>query len=723
MNSGDKPDSRPKATEGKLFEEFSPSSYAEWRAEVERILKGASFEDKMLTKTFEGITLKPIYNNVDINPIHFQDAPPGFSPFTRGNDAIHHQGHAWEIAQEINYPDIEEFNEALLHDIENGLTAVTLPLDLAGRLGYDPDHAHRGDTGRHGVSISSMRGLSNALKSVNLADFPVYIQCGISGLPYLGLFMALAKRNGISTSGLRGAIAMDPLGELVRQGELSETVENLYDEMAEMTNWAIQNAPGLGTFWIHGEYFSEGGGTAVQELAFALTIGVEYLRAMESRGIEPEKSAAHFRFSFAQGANFFMEAAKLRAARLLWNRILEECGVPKEFRKMHIHVRTSRYTKTTHDPYVNLLRSTIETLSGIVGGANGIYSAPFDEHIRPADEFSRRLARNIQLILKEETHLDQIMDPAGGSWFMEKLTSEIAEESWKLFQEVESLGGMHRSLLEGLPQARVSASADEKAGSFALRRSIMVGTNKYPNPAEEKLGAKPFDYRAFHEKRTHDMEELHAASTGQDEVAVLGRLDQLVNASRGEIVDAIINAVGQGATVGEIIRTLRMGRKTSVSITPIPQIRAGEPFERLRIAVEKQRAAKNDLKVYLATIGPAGKYMPRLDFSAQFFEIGGFDVIRTMGHDTPEEAANNALDENASIVVICGRDDSYPDNAPLIASQVKKANLYAIVVLAGIPQSETLKTRYLEAGIDLFIHKESNVLETLTDLASRLGVI
>lgn len=710
-------------SEDKLFEEFPPSSYDQWRAEVDRILKGASFDNKMMTRTFEDIALNPIYNNEDMSQIHFQESPPGYAPYARGINPYPQNGRAWEIAQEINYPDIVEFNRALLHDIENGLTAVILPLDLAGRLGFDPDNAHRGDTGRHGVSISSLKGLSEALEGVDLAEIPVYIQCGISGLPYLSLYAALAKRNGIPTHALRGALAMDPLGELILQGELSETIEYLYNEMSEMTSWAIHNAPHMGTIHVHGEPFSEGGGNVVQELAFVLAIAVEYLRGMDSRGFELEKVIPHFRFSFSQGSNFFMETAKLRAARLLWNRILEECGLPEDSRKMQIHARTSGYTKTTYDPYANILRSTVETLSGIIGGANGIYSAPFDEHIRPADEFSRRLARNIQLVLKEETHLDRIMDPAGGSWFIEKLTADIAEAAWKLFRKVESLGGMYRSLLEGFPQAKISGNASERAHAFTLRENIMVGTNRYPNPSEERLAQKPFDYHAFHEKRAHDMDELRASFIKQSESHAPEYLDELINARRGSIAEAMIEAVGRGATVGDIVRTMRMGRKTSISIAPIPRIRGAEPFEKLRIAIEKQRSAKSNLKVYLATIGPAADYMPRLDFSAQFFEIGGFDVIRTLGHEDPKEAVNSALDENPSIVVICGRDDSYPDSAPIIAKAINKANPYIIVVLAGLPKSKSLETKYIEAGVDLFIHSGSNILETLTDLASRLAVI
>jgi len=699
-----------------MFEEFEPPSYEEWVAEVERLLKGIPFEERMLTKTVEGITLKPIYRKEDIADIPHLHAPSGFPPYVRGNQAVYHNSHAWEIAQEIKYPDITAFNSALRHDIERGLTGVTMPLDSATKLGLDPENNDNIMAGDDGLSILSLNELEMALEGVDTAEFPIFIDCGISGLPLLGSYVRLAEKQGVDRGRLGGSIGMDPLGLLVANGKLPVDVESLYDEMADMTAWAFEHAPYLGTISIHGEAYNNGGASAVQELAYVAATAVAYMRAMEKRSIDPGKSVPHFRFSFGIGANFFMEISKLRAARLIWNKITEKCGLADDKRKIHIHARTSNYTKTCYDPYVNILRTTTETFSAIAGGADSIHSATFDEQIRPSDEFARRIARNVQLILKEESHLAQIMDPAGGSWYIEHLTNELARESWKQFTGIEKMGGMYQALLDGYPQSEVAMIAEERANGYAFRKSTIVGTNKYPNPEEEKLNPHPFDYMQFKKKRIDDLKKI------RDRVSQDDRDKFSKNIQAASVTEAVIDAVDRGLPIADILHLIRKDKKPSASITPIPKLRASQQYEKLRHAVEKQREEKGDMKVFMAALGPVRKYMPRLDFSASFFEVGGFEVIPTLGYDSAEDAAHAALDEDADIVVICGLDNSYPGMAPITASAVKKEKPDAIIIMAGLPADDGLKKKYEDAGVDRFIHLRSNVLQTLTEIASRLGV-
>ncbi len=717
MKSDDDIKTGPEPAKGRMLNEFEPPSYEEWVGEAERLLKGIPFEKKMFTKTVEGITLKPIYRKEDIADLRHINSPSGFPPYLRGNHAIYRDTHAWEIAQEINYPDLTAFNSALRHDLERGLTAVTIPLDTAAKFGLDPENTKNLPAGDGGLSVFSLSEFEAALDGVDLSKFPLFIDCGISGLPFFGFYVKLAEKNGIKPDQLRGSIGVDPLGMLVSNGKLTVDIESLYDELADITKWALENAPIIGTIRIHGESYNNGGANAVQELAYVMATAVEYMRALEKRGVDPEKSVPHFRFSFGMGANFFMETAKLRAARLVWHKITEACGLPEEKRKIHIHARTSNYTKTFYDPYVNMLRATTETFSAIAGGADSVHSATFDEQIRPSDEFARRIARNVQLILKEESHLAQIMDPAGGSWYIEKLTDNIAEEAWKKFTEIEKMGGMYQALLDAYPQSEVAKTAEQRANGYASRKNSIIGTNKYPNTEEQSLDLHPFDYGEFKKTRINDLKKLSNAVSEEDKTALSHKIKD------GSLTEAVIDAVSKNMPLSEVLKIIRQGKQPSASITRILTLRASQDYEKLRLAVEKHREEKGDMKVFMATLGPVRKYMPRLDFSASFFEVGGFEVIRTMGYDNPKEAANAALDEDANFVVICGLDDAYPDMAPVVASEVKKKKPDAVVIMAGMPPDDELRKKYEDAGVDDFIHLRSNALKTLTEIASRQGVI
>ena len=714
-------DSKSPAETKALFSEFPAHRYEEWKAEADRLLKGAPFEKKLLTKTPEGITLQPIYRSEDTQYLPEMNSLPGFAPYLRGGQVWREADKAWQVAQELVYPTYEEFNEAVRHDLKRGQTAVILLLDKASRKGLDPDAAAVGEVGGGGVSIASLKGMTKALDGIKLDETPVYINCGTSALPYLGMFTALATKQGVSFQKLSGALAMDPLGTLLLDGSLPCSIEGALDEMAAMTVWANSKAPQLGTIWVHGEPYAHGGGSAVQELAFVIATAVFYLRELEKREIAPAVVAKHIRFSFALGTHFFMEVAKLRAARLLWNKVTEACSVPEADRSMWIHGRTSRYTKTTFDPYVNMLRTTTEAFSGAVGGAESLHVAPFDEHLRESDEFSRRIARNTQIIIRDEVQLGKILDPAGGSWFVERLTADVAAEAWKLFREIERKGGMDKAVSDGFPQEEIARIAKQRAADVSSRKTVVVGSNQYPNATEALLDSKDVDFAAIHAKRAETLQKLRTSNSHQQEITVLKKLETLMNADRTVMVEAVIDAAGHGATVGEIVRTLPTRKGNPITAAPIKQQRASEAYEMLRMAMMIHRDGSDGGRVFLATLGRIASYMPRFDFAASFFEIGGFEVIRTNGHETPDKAAEAAIASGADVVLICGLDDSYVEGAPTVAKAVKAAKPNSIMVLAGMPE-DSVKEKCQKAGVDTFIHVKSDALAVLTDIAKKLGV-
>jgi len=716
MTSNDAHDVHSPQAGTKLLTEFARPTFDEWHAEVERLLKGAPFDKRMLTATHEGITLKPLYRREDAQHLRFDDAPPGFAPFVRGSRAVRPHDAAWEVAQEISYPTPDEFNRALSHDLERGLTAVNLPFDAAGCRGVDPDAAAAGEVGGDGVSVASADDLAAALDGVNLAVVPVYLHAGASGLAALAMLAAVAKKRRTPLSHLRGAVACDPLGEMLVRGGLSCPAVGALDELASMTEWAAANAPALGTVWVHGEIYNNAGANAVQELAFAVASGIEYLRCLEARGVAPRTAAAHLRFSCGLGANFFMEIAKLRAARLLWNRVLEASKVEVSARLFHLHARTSRYTQTVYDPYVNMLRGTTAAFSGAVGGADSIDVTPFDAAVRPMDEFSRRIARNTQLVIRDEAHLAQILDPAGGSWYVERLTNEVAIAAWTLVQTVEKQGGMLASIQSGFVQKESATTAAARDKAYASRKDVLVGTNQYANAGETPLDAPSVDPAQVQAARSRAVAAKRATPANEPELKKIGA------ASGSSLVSAVISAAATGATIGQITKVLPTRIGNGAAVTRLVAKRADQPFAALRKAVETHRKTKGGLEVFLATLGPARAYMPRLDFAASFFEVGGFPVKRTMGHDTPDAAAKAARESGARAAVICGLDETYAAQAADLAAMLKAVNPSTVVILAGYPVDEAFRTSLAKAGVDLFIHIRSNILETLVDLARRLGV-
>lgn len=711
-------------TKPRFFNDFQPGSYSDWKNEANKALKGAPFEKKLISPTPEGISLKPIYTSDDVADLPEIASMPGFPPFLRGPDVWRDESSAWHVAHDYRYPTGDDTNSAIMHDLANGLSSVVLTLDEPTRRGVDPDQTDRADVGRHGLSISSADELRDTIKGIDLASIPIVIDCGTSGIAFLGYLIAVAQPQGVPTERLSGAVAMDPVGELARLGSLPASLDRLLDELADMTTWAKKNAPGLGTIWIHGEVFSDGGAHAVQELAYSLATGVFYLRSMEQRGCDANVSVRHTRFSFSLGTSFFMEIAKIRAARLLWHRVCEACGIPQAKRAMRIHGRTSRYTMTTWDPYINMLRGTTETLAAALAGVDTIEVTPFDEAVRTPGEFSRRVARNTQLVIRDEVHAGKVLDPAGGSWYVERLTAELAARAWSLFQDIEREGGVLECLRNESIQNAILKTNEHRQSDAANRRRAIVGINQYPNAAEKKLDSAVGDFAALQQRRMDEVKAHKASATNSEKTAALKRLSSLTDTDHGTLTTLSMEAASAGATCGEITQALPARRPAQVDALKVKRVIPGklsDGFEKLRDAVTAARASGINTRVFLATVGKIAAYMPRFDFSATFFETGGFEVVRTLGFDSPDSAAEAAVTSGAALVLICAPDESYPVAAPAITHYVKECNADTIVVLAGLPDDD-LRARLENSGVDEFIHARANVLETLTSIADRLGV-
>jgi len=560
--------------------DFPNVNYNDWRKLVEGDLKGAPFDQRMLTQTPEGITLQPLYQSQDAATLPHVNSFPGFAPFTRGSRAARGGGRSWEISQEINCSSPAEFNHEARNCLASGLHALNMVLDAATRNGNDPDWAKPEEVGSGGLSIATLGDLERALEGIDLKKTSLLVRSGASALPFAALLMALMRRRKQRPASLCGCIEMDPLGVLSHEGSLPQSLEGAYREMAALTSWAASRAPRLQTICVHSRSWHEAGGHAVQELAFTLATAIEYLREMNKHDLDVDCVAPRIRFAVTVGTNFFLEIAKLRALRMLWARAVAALEGNEESKKLALHVRTSLWNKTVRDPHNNMLRATVEAFAGVLGGCDSMQVGAFDEVIRPPDAFSRRIARNTQLILQKECHLTHVMDPAGGSWFVETVTAELAGRAWALFQEVEKLGGMAAALRAEFPQKAVAATAAAKIKAVNDRRSIIVGVNQYVQPNETPLEVPSVDAKLFHKRRAQQIASYRTSLEDAANELVLKRLSNIVNIRGEGLFAECVEAVAAGATLGEIVRAMRIQDHPCAPITPVCLTRAASSIER-----------------------------------------------------------------------------------------------------------------------------------------------
>lgn len=701
---------------------FAASTPEEWRAAADALLKGAPFDKVMRTPTPEGITLEPIYRREILDGLPGVNSLPGQDNYLRGTKPAGYRGTPWEIAQEIPYGDASSFNHALLADLARGQNGVNVLLDLATMNGRDPDTAPAGDVCACGLSLASLADITRAFRGVLPDAVSFHFQSGCGGLAIEGLFLAWLDNAKVDLATVRGGLNFDPIGTLAGSGTLPTSLDQAYDEMAVLAAHNDAHLPQFAAVGVSGLPAHCAGGSAVEELAIAIATGTAYLRAMTGRGLSIDTAARQIRFTLALGGDFFMELSKLRAARVLWARVVRELGGSAEAAKLRIHGRTGLYNKTRNDPYVNMLRTTTEALSGVLGGVDSLSVGAFDECLRAPDVFARRIARNTQIILQEECELTGVVDPAGGSWFVEWLTDQVARKSWEGFQKIEAAGGIAAALAAGTIQADIAATRAGKEKALSQRRMALVGTNQYPNLGEQTLTAEAIDYAALQARRARDLTDHRTAADHETDLAVMASLDALLGARDAHVVPLIVNAVKAGATIGEITRAARGHAGPAPSISPLPNTRLAVSYEVLRDASAAYKAANgHGPKIHLATLKALRRHKPRADFIRAFFETGGFELATPDGADTAEAAASAALASGARIVVICGHDEDYPVMVPEVIRAIKAEDPACQVLLAGFPGDN--ETAFMAAGMDGYIFVKSNNLETNKKFLAMLGVL
>jgi methylmalonyl-CoA mutase len=699
-----------------LQNEFPETSYDEWKQLTEKDLEGIP-SGRLKTKTYDGIHLNFMYTQQDIQNLPQTKNKPGYKNFLRGTKTNGYLDNSWLIAQEIPYTFPKDLNKALRFDLEKGQNSINIILNSASQKFIDLNDVSEKEIEQTGIYLQNVDDLLKVFEKIDITKYPLFVKTGYSNLNFLLLFTGYARKKAIDLNKISGAFEADPYDFAITQGVLPISFKSVFDEMANVTKWINKNIPNLKTIGVSGLHYHNSGANAVQELAFSFATAVDYIRQMLERGLKIDEVATKIRFTFGIGSLYFLEVAKFRAARILWAKIIEAFKGNEESQKINIHAHTSFYNQTVFDPYVNMLRTTTEAFSAVIGGVDSLHTNFFDEAIRTPDNFSRRIARNTQIILSEESHMNQIIDPAGGSYYVESLTNEVATMTWKMFREIENKGGMFKALEEGYPQDLTENSANEKKTNFNKRKDVLVGTNSYANIKENKLETDSADIKIKLLNSTKEFRE----NRNKDEFK--NALIEFQNTNNfDELIEKGTNAVLKSATIGELFNAKRGNDRSKISIKTLKVHRIAESFEELRNASVEYKHKKGHLpKVFLLPMGPLSQNKARADFSKSFFEIGGFDVILKQRFQTVEEAIDTAIKSESKIFVICSTDETYPELVPPITKGIKGKRKDVLIVLAGYPKNiiEQLK----KDGIDEFIYLGADVYQTLKNIMIKTGVI
>lgn len=706
----------------KLLTEFPAATPDQWRVAAEKLLKGAPYDKVMTRQTPEGIRLEPIFWKDVLDGLPATETQPGFDGYLRGTHASGYRVEPWEIAQELPYGTPAEFNTAARADLMCGQNALNVLLDIATLKGLDPDNAQTGEVGACGLSIACLKDIQTAFEEILPEAVSFHIRTGCSGLTVGSIFFAWLKEKGVDLTNVKGSLGMDPVAVQAAAGRLPAELAELLDEQAVLAAFCAKEAPKIKSVGVSTLPYHQAGASAVEELGIALATGSAYLTELTERGLSVDDAAKQIRFSFSIGPNFFMEIAKLRAARVLWAQVVAAFGGSAEAQKITMHARTGLYNKTKKDPYVNMLRTTTEAMSGVIGGVDSLCVGNFDEVTRLPDTFSRRISRNTQVILQEECELTAVVDPAGGSWAVEWLTGQVSEKSWAFFQQIENKGGIIPALEDGFIFDTLAKTAAGQEKQLNQRRVSLVGTNVYPNLDEKELEAHLPDYAALRETRAKEIASVRLALDEVADAKVMAALGKILEVDRNALIPTLIDAIRSGATLGEVTKTVRATVEPGETIQPLPATRLSAKYEALRAASAKYTAANgHGPKLFLCNLGALRRHKARADFIKGFFQAGGFEVISPKGFETPEAAVAALNESGAAITVVCGTDPDYAEQFANYASAIKQAQPNTRILLAGYPGEK--EADYRAAGMDDYVFVKSDNYEVNRETLQLLGVL
>ena len=609
-----------------LFDDFPSVSKESWKKEAE---KRISYKD-LIWHTEDGIEVEPFYTEEEAKDFFLGETPlPGESPFVRGTSK---KDNSWLLTEEIKLTSPKQAGTAALAAIEGGADSLTF-IPQAGM---------------------KRKTLETLIKDIDPLRISINFALREDPEKTCALFISSCAKKEIDTQELSGAVFFDPLSHLLTHGSPATSLDENMDKIAKAIGYLSDTAPGYAAFSVKSLTFKDSGATITQELAFTIAAAVEYLVMLRQRGVDADSACRHLVFSFSTGSSYFAEIAKLRAARALWANVAQQFSpASAESTKMKIHCRTSAFNKTIYDPHTNILRTALEAMASVIGGTNSLTVEPFDAHYREPDGFSRRVARNVQLLSRNESHLDAVTDPGGGSYHIEKLTQSISQKSLELFQEIERKGGYLECLKRGFIQSAVEDSREKVLSDISQRKKTLVGTNEFPNLLEKMAG--------------------------------------------------------------DIRETLLAEKETNGSaptVAPLTESRAAQVFEKIRLLSEEYAERTSEApKVFLLHLSDSPQTAARSVFSMNFFGCGGFAIVDGAENPGIDEGVAAALRENPLAVAICGSDKDYEQLAEEAVRKLKDKEAEIKVVVPGGSQSEW--EGLAEAGVDDFINADSDVRDML----------
>ena len=671
-------------------------SKIDWQRLAEKELRGKSVEELDWT-TLEGIKVKPVYSEEDLKEIEHLGNLPGFEPYVRGVKATMYAGRPWTIRQYAGYSTAEESNAFYKRGLAAGQQGVSVAFDLATHRGYDSDHERViGDVGKAGVAIDSVEDMKILFDGIPLNEISVSMTMNGAVIPVLANFIVAGEEQGHKKSDLSGTIQNDILKEFMVRNTYIYPPEPSMRIVADIIEYTSSEMPKFNSISISGYHMQEAGASLVQELAYTLADGKEYAKKAIEKGLDIDAFAGRLSFFFAIGMNFFMEAAKLRAARLLWHRIMTDLGAKNPRSKMlRTHCQTSGVSLQEQDPYNNVIRTAYEAMSAVLGGTQSLHTNALDEAMALPTDFSARIARNTQLILQEETGVSNVVDPLAGSYYVEKLTADLADAAWQLIEEVDEMGGMTKAVAAGMPKLRIEETAAKRQADIDRGDQVIVGVNKYRLTQEDELDIRDIDNDAV---RAAQVKRLENIKKERDEKKCSAALLNLEKAAEGgdNLLEAAVEASRARATVGEISMAMEkvFGRHRAEVKTLAGVYGAAYEGDEDFIAIqhELEKFTKDEgrrPRMLVVKMGQDGHDRGAKVIATAFADIG-FDVDVGPLFQTPEEAAQDAIDNDVHVIGISSQAAGHKTLAPKLIEALKSRDAGDILVICGgvIPQQD-----------------------------------
>ncbi|MBB5515046.1 methylmalonyl-CoA mutase [Rubricella aquisinus] len=662
----------------------------DWKKLAEKELRGRPLDD-LTWKTLEGIDVQPVYTVEDLEGVDHLGSLPGFAPFTRGPKATMYAGRPWTIRQYAGFSTAEESNAFYRKALAAGQQGVSVAFDLATHRGYDSDHPRvEGDVGKAGVAIDSVEDMKILFDGIPLEKVSVSMTMNGAVIPILANFIVTGEEQGVDRAKLSGTIQNDILKEFMVRNTYIYPPEPSMRIIADIIEYTSNEMPKFNSISISGYHMQEAGANLVQELAFTLADGREYVRAAIDRGMDVDRFAGRLSFFFAIGMNFFMEAAKLRAARLLWHRIMSEFE-PKDPKSsmLRTHCQTSGVSLQEQDPYNNVVRTAYEAMAAVLGGTQSLHTNALDEAIALPTDFSARIARNTQLILQEETGVTNVVDPLAGSYYVEKLTADLADAAWKLIEEVEEMGGMTKAVASGMPKLRIEETAARRQADIDLGTEVIVGVNKYRLEKEDEIDILDIDNAAV---RDAQIARITRTRASRDQAAcdgALAALEQAASTGEGNLLELAVEAARARATVGEISMAMEkaFGRHRAEVKTLAGVYGAAyegdEGFAQIQKDVDTFAEEEGRRpRMLVVKMGQDGHDRGAKVIATAFADIG-FDVDVGPLFQTPDEAAQDAVDNDVHVIGISSQAAGHKTLAPKLVEALKAKGAGDILVVCG----------------------------------------